>query len=190
MVGNHSLMVLGATAVIVLNIGRIVAGVANLAVIPFRESPIQGVLFLIPPITFFYMYQNWHKVQRPVKRIVGPILTIALVAAAFVAEPWIRGEGKSKGSIQDQVKAGVGSLKKEMQEQIGKVPNLNMDDLKSLQNKAEGCPQVVECRRCTQGDRGASARCREIDREPGCPPPSRVDLTNPVAAREADDVPR
>ena len=136
-VGNTSLMSLGATAVIALSIGRIVAGVANLAVIPFRESPIQGIFFLIPPITFFYIYQNWHKVRGPVKRIVGPILTIALVAAAFVAEPWIRGEGKAKGSIQDQVKSGVGSLKKEMRGQIGKVPNLDVDDLKALQNKAE-----------------------------------------------------
>ncbi|MGO8900453.1 MAG: hypothetical protein ACLQU5_19205 [Isosphaeraceae bacterium] len=137
-VGNRSLMVLGATAVVVLNIGRIVAGVANLVVIPFRESPIQGVFFLIPPITFFYMYQNWHKVHKPVKRIVGPILTIALVAAAFVAEPLLRGGGKSKGSLKEQVKSGVGSLKKEMQEQIGKVPNLNVDHLRAIQNKAEG----------------------------------------------------
>ena len=134
--GNHSLMVLGATAVIVLNIGRIVAGVANLVVIPFRESPIQGILFLIPPITFFYMYQNWHKVHRPVKRIVGPILTIAMVAAAFVAEPWIRGEGKAKGSIQDQVKSGVGTLKEGVQGKLGKVPNLNVNDLQSLENRA------------------------------------------------------
>ena len=168
-VGNHSLMVLGATAVVVLNIGRIVAGVANLVVIPFRESPIQGVFFLIPPITFFYMYQNWHKVHKPVKRIVGPILTIALVAAAFVAEPWLRGGGKSKGSLKEQVKSGVGSLKKEMREQIGKVPNLNVDHLKGNPEQGRGCPQAVDCRRCTQGDRGASARCRKIDREPGCP---------------------
>ena len=136
-VGNNSLMGLGATAVIALSIGRIVAGVANLAVIPFRESPIQGILFLIPPITFFYIYQNWHKVQAPVKRIIGPIVTIALVAAAFVAEPWIRGEGKPKGSIHDQVKSGVGTLKKGMREQIGQVPNLD-ENLKVLQNKAEG----------------------------------------------------
>jgi len=136
--GSNSLMGLGATAVIALSIGRIVAGVANLAVIPFRESPIQGIFFLIPPFTFFYMYQNWHKVRQPVNRIVGPILTIALVAAAFVAEPWIRGEGKAKGSIKDQVKSGVSSLKKGVQGQIGKVPNLDVDDLKALQNRAEG----------------------------------------------------
>jgi hypothetical protein len=136
--GSNSLMGLGATAVVLLNLGRIVAGIANLAVIPFRESPLQGILFLIPPITFLYLYQNWPKVQKPVKRIIGPILTIALVAAAFVAEPWIHGESKPKGSIQDQVKSGLGSLKKGMREQIGRVPNLDADDLKSIQDKAQG----------------------------------------------------
>jgi len=135
-VQNHALMVLGATAVVVLNIGRIVAGVANLVVIPFRESPIQGVLFLIPPLTFFYMAQNWHKMQRPVKRVVGPILTIGMVALAFMAEPWLKGEGKSKGSIQDQAKAGVRALKEGMKEKMGKIPNLNIDGLNTLEQKA------------------------------------------------------
>ena len=134
--GSNSLMALGATAVIVLSIGRIVAGVANLVVIPFRESPIQGLFFLIPPITFFYMYQNWHKVHQPVKRIIGPILTIALVAAAFVAEPYLHGGDKAKGSIQDQVKAGVGNMKAGVKGKLGKVPNLNVDDLQSLENRA------------------------------------------------------
>jgi hypothetical protein len=129
-------MVLGATAVVVLNLGRIVAGVANLVVIPFRQSPIQGVLFLIPPITFFYMAQNWHKMQRPVKRIVVPILTIGMVALAFLAEPWIRGEGKSKGSIQDQAKAGVRSLKEGVKGKLSKVQNLNIDGLNTLEQKA------------------------------------------------------
>jgi hypothetical protein len=134
--GSNSLMGLGATGAIVLNLGRIVAGVANLAVIPFRESPIQGIFFLIPPITFFYLYQNWHKVKQPVKRIVGPIVTIALVAAAFVVEPYLRGEAKAKGSIQDQVKAGVGNLKSGVKGNLEKVPNLNVNDLQSLENRA------------------------------------------------------
>jgi DNA-directed RNA polymerase subunit RPC12/RpoP len=137
-VGNHSLVVLGATVVVVLNIGRIVAGVANLVVIPFRESPIQGILFLIPPITFFYLYQNWHKVHRPVKRIVGPILTLALVAGAFLIEPALRTARTTEGSLQERAKAGVGTLKTGVREQVGKVPNLSADDLKGLQNKAEG----------------------------------------------------
>lgn len=137
-VGSRSLMVLGATVAVLLNIGRIVAGVANLVVIPFRESPVQGVLFLIPPITFFYLAQNWHKVHKPVKRIIGPIFTIILVAAAFVIDPWLHGESKPKGSLRDQVKSGVGTMKQGMREQIGKVPNLDADDLKALKAKAEG----------------------------------------------------
>lgn len=142
-VGNHSLMVLGATAVVVLNLGRIVAGVANLVVIPFRESPIKGVLFLIPPITFVYMAEHWHKMERPVKRIVGPILTIGLVALAFLAEPWIRGESKSKGS-KDQVKASAGSLKNNVANQIGEVPNLKTDTLNSLERKAADALKAIE----------------------------------------------
>jgi predicted Zn finger-like uncharacterized protein len=135
-VGSHSLMVLGATAVVLLNLGRIVAGIANLAVIPFRESPMQGVLFLIPPFTFFYLAQRWPKVKKPVKRIFGPILTIGIVALAFMAEPWLKGEGKSAGSIQDQAKAGVKSLKKEVKAKIGKVSGLNVDGLDQLEQEA------------------------------------------------------
>ena len=41
--------------VVLLNIGRLVAGLANLVVIPFREGIAQGVFFLIPPFTFFYL---------------------------------------------------------------------------------------------------------------------------------------
>jgi hypothetical protein len=119
-----------------LNLGRIVAGVANLAVIPFRESPMQGVLFLIPPFTFFYLAQRWPKVKKPVKRIFGPILTIGIVALAFMAEPWLKGEGKSAGSIQDQAKAGVKSLKKEVKAKIGKVSGLNVDGLDQLEQEA------------------------------------------------------
>jgi len=69
-----------------LNIGRIAAGLANLVVIPFRESPIQGIRFLIPPITFIYLAQRWSKVRKPVQRIVGPILTIGLVTLALAAD--------------------------------------------------------------------------------------------------------
>jgi predicted Zn finger-like uncharacterized protein len=125
-VGNYPLMVLGATVAVLLNIERIVTGVANLVVIPFRESPIQGILFLIPPFTFFYLYQHWHKVHRPVKRIIGPIVTISLVVAAFVIEPWLRNEVKPKGSPREQVKSSVGTLKKEMKGQLGRVPNLDL----------------------------------------------------------------
>jgi hypothetical protein len=76
--------------------------------------------------------------ERPVKRIIGPILTIGLVLLAFLAEPWVRGEGKSKGSIHDTVKARVGSMKTGIANQIGEIPNLKRDGLNSLERKAAG----------------------------------------------------
>jgi len=106
--GSNSLMSMGATAVIALSIGRIVAGVANLVVIPFRESPIQGIFFLIPPITFFYMYQNWHKVRQPVKRIVGPILTIA--SSRRRSWPSLGSGAKASRRVRSKIKSNPASV--------------------------------------------------------------------------------
>jgi predicted Zn finger-like uncharacterized protein len=135
-VGDHSLMTLGAIGAVLLNIGRIVTGLANLVVIPFRESPLQGILFLIPPITFFYLAQNWHKVHRPVKRIIGPILTVALVGVAFLIEPALQAARTTEGSLKERAEAGVGTLKKEVRNQVRQVRD--SDDLKVLQDKAQG----------------------------------------------------
>jgi hypothetical protein len=143
-IGNHALMVMGATAVVLLNLGRIVAGVANLAVIPFRESPIQGIFFLIPPITFVYLAQNWQKVKKPVQRIIGPIVTIGLVAATFVIEPYLRGQTKPKGSIEEQVQAGIGAVRKGVKEGIADTEKLNVPELKQLAPKAEEALKSIE----------------------------------------------
>lgn len=137
-VGSRSLMVLGATVVVLLNIGRLVAGVANLVVIPFRESPLQGIFFLIPPITFFYLAQNWHKVHRPVKRIVGPIFTIFMVGMAFVVWPWLHSEERPQGSIRDQVKSGFRAAAKEIRKEAEQVPGVNLDDVSKLKSQAAG----------------------------------------------------
>ena len=70
---NRPLAVLGATAVVLLNIGRLIAGVANLVVIPFREGIVQGVTFLIPPFTFFYLNNHWKKMRKPTRPRPTPI---------------------------------------------------------------------------------------------------------------------
>ncbi len=133
---SQSLLALGATVVVALNIGRLVAGMANLLVIPFRDSPIQGVLFLIPPITFFYLYQNWNKVRKPVQRIIGPIGTIGVVILAFVIAPYLHGGGKKKGSLKEQLRSGASSAKAAISEQVGNGPSLNVNDLNKLLPKA------------------------------------------------------
>jgi len=121
-----------------------VAGMANLLVIPFRESPIQGVLFLVPPITFIYLYQNWNKVRKSVQRIIGPIATIGLVILAFVIAPMLHGESKKNQSIKDRVTEGVGSAREAISKKLDKASGLNVDDLGKLLPKAREALKSLE----------------------------------------------
>jgi hypothetical protein len=66
---NRHLAVLGATVVIVLNIGRIISGFADVVLVPMRD----GI--------------NWKRLKKPLRRLIEPILTIGFVAAAFMFLP-------------------------------------------------------------------------------------------------------
>ena len=73
----HSIAIFGATFVVLLNIGRIVAGIANLAVIPLRDG------------------LNLRKYKKPLRRVIEPVVTIALVVLAFTFIPWLStGQGE------------------------------------------------------------------------------------------------
>ena len=126
----------GATAVVLLNIGRIFAGIANLAIVPFREGIFQGILFLIPPLTFFYLASHWKLLKKPTMRIVGPIVTIGLVFAAFTLIPTLRKDHKlpSVGNLKDEIRRDLKDLKGEM---IGEVAKAKRLDVESLGKQAE-----------------------------------------------------
>jgi predicted Zn finger-like uncharacterized protein len=116
---NRPLALFAATIAILLNIGRFVTGMAYLLAIPFKEGIFAGIFFLIPPFTFFYIAQHWSKLQRPLKRIAEPALTIVLVVLAFAFIPWLSSDGKSDGSLLDRAKNEANILKSEVQGQAG-----------------------------------------------------------------------
>jgi hypothetical protein len=131
---NRSLAILGATAVVLLNIGRLVSGLANLVAIPFREGPIQGVLFLIPPLTFLYLYQHWKRMRKPVGRIVEPVFTIGLVVLAFTFLPSLATEKPvASGRPGDRIRAGARDLGQEIR---GKLPDVDTDKVKDKASQA------------------------------------------------------
>jgi hypothetical protein len=133
LVHNHPLAILGATLVVVLNIGRLATGLANLVLIPFRESPLRGILFLIPPITILYCLLRWKRVKKPLRRIIEPALTIAAVALAFSFVPWLRG-GKLEPSrdLKGQITEGAQQLESDIRQQLGTLPA----DFRKLPEKA------------------------------------------------------
>lgn len=91
LIRNWELVLLGATVIILLNIGRIIATMAYLAITPFKESAMQGILFLVPPLTFYFIYKNWKQMKRGAMRLIGPVLSVAAVILAFQYVPWLAG---------------------------------------------------------------------------------------------------
>lgn len=77
----------GFTGVLLINLARLALGLANVLIIPFRESPMQGVLFLVPPFTYTYSRKNWDKLQKPLGRVVSPLGFILLIFLMYVFLP-------------------------------------------------------------------------------------------------------
>jgi hypothetical protein len=126
-VHSRSMALLGATIVVLLNVWRLVTGVMNLVVIPFRDSPIQGVLFLIPPYTLYYLYANWDRVEKPARRVIEPALTVLAVVLAFAFVPWLAsGDGAASPPAEGtgaagRLEAGAQNLKAGMREKLERV---------------------------------------------------------------------
>jgi hypothetical protein len=120
-VHNHALAMMGATLVVALNIGRLVSGVANLVLIPFRENPIKGIFILIPPITIIYCLAHWKKLKKPFGRIIEPTLTILAVFAAFTFIPWLGGK-LPQGDLKSQLTSGAKELESAIHKEMSNLP--------------------------------------------------------------------
>jgi hypothetical protein len=124
-VKNRPLAIFGATFLVLINIARLVAGCANLAVIPFRD----GI--------------NVNKMKKPLRRVIEPAVTIGLVIVAFTFMPWLATDGATKGGIAGRIRASAEDLKKEMKGEVNKVVDVDkisdiaQEKLKVLQDKAK-----------------------------------------------------
>jgi hypothetical protein len=107
----YSIAIFGAAFVVLLNIGRIVAGVANLAVIPLRDG------------------LNLKKFRKPLRRVIEPVVTIAAVVLAFTFIPWLSKSRGSTGSISDRIRATAADIQGEVGKVTEKAKDLNLDKL-------------------------------------------------------------
>ncbi len=99
-----------------MNIGRIVAGVANLAIIPFRD----GI--------------NLNKMRKPLWRVIEPVLTIVVVLLAFTFVPGLSSAKSAKGNITERIRSGAEDLKKGVTGQVGEY--VDVDKLGAKARKA------------------------------------------------------
>jgi hypothetical protein len=109
---RRDLAVLGATGVIGLSLARLVLEGVALVAGPFKESPLQGILFLIPPFTFFYLSKYPKRTKKALGRVIAPMVWIAGVIAAFAFVPQLSsGEGPEGAATLDRARAELGALR-------------------------------------------------------------------------------
>ena len=120
---NRPLALLAATLVVLLNISRLVTGLTNLILIPFKDSPLQGILFLIPPVGLIYCLNHWKRVHKPLKRIIEPAITVAIVAIAFTFVPWLRSNSaRPTGNLTSQITSELQEFKTELKQEVKTLP--------------------------------------------------------------------
>lgn len=142
--GKPSLITMGLSMVVLLNLIQLGAGVFNLIAIQFRGNLAKGLLFLFPPITAYNLWKNWYRWRKPIGRITTPIVWLIVIAAAYRYIPWLNGTKKGPGSFKEAVetiKKNVGETVKDV-EQRGtdlkeKIPTeLEKGKFDELQKKA------------------------------------------------------
>jgi hypothetical protein len=106
-VKSRQLALFGAAAVVLLNVGRLAAGAANVALVPLRD----GV--------------NVAKMKKPLWRVIEPAVTIVAVIVAFTFIPWLsRGDPSSK-DIAGQLRSGAQQLKADIKGEVGRVVDVD-----------------------------------------------------------------
>jgi hypothetical protein len=109
----------GAAVVVLLNIGRLVSGAANLAVVPFRDG------------------LNLSKMKKPLRRVIEPALMIGLVGCAFAFIPWLYQGGSETAKTRGLFGEG-GSFEQKLQAELEKA--------KALEGEQPGAPARPEPR--------------------------------------------
>jgi hypothetical protein len=145
--------VIGITGIVVLNLVRLIAGLANLIVIPFRKSPLNGVLFLIPPLTFFHIWRHWDKLRKPVGRVIGPAFALTVVVLAYAFVPGLSRASRTNGSLQHRLEASVNILHGDVTRQVNQTSGDVKRISKGVERKLPGEMERAKAAAQTVGNR-------------------------------------
>jgi hypothetical protein len=103
----------------------------------FRKNPLQGVLFLVPPFTLYYLWSDWRRYRDTVNRMRIPLGMLAVVVAAYMFVPWLRGGNENTGLINASVKKVADSL----DEDLGGVKGAVNEGLKAARSLLREGPE-------------------------------------------------
>ncbi len=116
---QRELAVIAAVIVILLNIARLGIDGFALITLAFKKGPLQGVLFFIPPFTFYYLSKRGKVMKEALGRFLSPALPIIGVVLLFIFVPWLRGsEDIQEATIRDRLRSDLRTVKENIETEI------------------------------------------------------------------------
>jgi hypothetical protein len=120
-VENQAFVHLGAVATVLANYGRFWADLLALFVRPYKDGPIQGLAFLFPPYTVYYLATRWSRMKPILRRIATSCIPIVLVVLAYAFLPSINPAVKDVASVTARLEKGKEEVDKEVSEELQKI---------------------------------------------------------------------
>jgi hypothetical protein len=111
----------GAIGVVLTNYGRFWADIISLFVRPFKEGPAQGLAFLFPPYTIYYLIRHWDRMRPILARLVTSCIPIVLVILVYSFVPSVNPGVENAHGITDRLELGKEELDRVIQKGFDKI---------------------------------------------------------------------
>jgi hypothetical protein len=120
-VENQALVHTGAVVIVLANYGRFWADLIAFFVRPYKDGPLQGIAFLFPPYTIYYLTTHWNHMKPILRRIATSCIPIVLVVLAYAFLASVNPAVKDVKGIGARLRAGEQELQKEIDSDLQRV---------------------------------------------------------------------
>jgi hypothetical protein len=108
----------GAAVVVLANYGRFWADLIALFVRPYKDGPLQGLAFLFPPYTIYYLATRWDPMKKILRRIATSCIPIVLVILIYAFVPSVNPEARTAQGLGARLEAGKQELDRDIESDL------------------------------------------------------------------------
>ena len=112
---------IGAVVVVLANYGRFWADLIAFFVRPYKDGPLQGLAFLFPPYTLYYLVTRWDAMKKIVRRIATSCIPIFLVILIYGFLPTVNPAVKNEQSFGGRIQAGKNEIDGELEGDLNRL---------------------------------------------------------------------
>jgi hypothetical protein len=111
---QSNLVHVGAVVTVLANYGRFWADLLAFFLRPYKDGPIQGLAFLFPPYTLYYLTVHWDRMRPIVRRIATSCIPIVAVILMYSYLASVNPAVKDAKGIQGHLEAGNREVNREV----------------------------------------------------------------------------